>query len=407
MPEAPCTYRRSESVDGFLTVETVGLTEAGHRELQMIAVPEALVPVAERYLGELAFYATQKKAIEPDETIGVPTHFGANFARLIEGRSIGDAIGDAEAAPLRVIDVMDDAPEEAAPMLVLATELFEEAFQRYQRGEMQTAVQLLHTSIDTYPGSESARDLGVNFNNENFRSHLLLYTLSQDPQHLDHALRRSANFQLQQLGAPLELLQKLLSDPERLREQADLVRKVRLATWDHMTEENPEGLSHPVAPLPQPHLHTGPDGALLTALSVVPMEWADTFYRGPGRRAVEAEDALDLVVDVLSRYRDSMPQLVVKVHDGAMMWSATEAERGPLPPPLDRAAGVEHLITSILAEIGLLATAGLSPQQRRAWFELDEGSSPSEEDRARVSAFMQKAEAQLVEIVRASQQAAG
>lgn len=403
MPEAPCTYRRSDSADGQLTVETVGLEDEGHRELQMVSVPEELAPVAERYLGELAFYATQKQAIAVDETIGVPTHFGANFARLIEGESIADT----RDAPLRVVDVMEDAPDDAAPSLVLATELFEEAFQRYQRGEMQTAAQLLQASIDCYPGSESSSDLGVNFNNENYRAHLLLYTLSKDPQHLERALLRSANFQLQQLGAPIAILEKLLGDRERLREQAELIRRVRLATWDHIVEENPEGMEHPVAPLPQPQLHTDAGGGLLTALSVVPTSWADTFYRGPGRLAVESEEALDLVVDVLARYRESLPRLVSKIDEASTLWGATEMERGPLPPPLDRAAGFEYLITAILAEIGALAAVGLDAARRRAWFEIDEGEAPSDEDRERVATFMRDAEKQLVDIIAASRRAGG
>ncbi|HJL18725.1 MAG TPA: hypothetical protein RMH99_23890 [Sandaracinaceae bacterium LLY-WYZ-13_1] len=396
MDDAPCTFTRAESDGGNLTIDTVGLADAGQRELQMVDVPELLAPVAERFLAELGTYATRKKALEADETIGVPTHFGANFARLVE-----------RGPSLRVVDVMEDAPTDAAPRLVLATELFEEAFQRYQRGEMQVAAQLLDTSIETYPGSSGRPDLGSNVNNENFRAYLLLYSLTGDAAHLERALERSASFQIEQLGAPAEMLAGRLGDAEKVSAQVELVRKVRLGVWDRMLEESPEAVEPEVAPMPQPQLHTNAEGGLDTALSLVPTAWAEAFYQGVGRAAVEHEDAVDLVTEILVSHRDSLAALVGKLREGAMLWGTTEMDRGPLPPPMDRSSGLEHLITGVLAQIGLLAEIGLDAEARRAWFGLDAGAGPSDADRARVGDAMAERERTLVAIVRAAQQPPG
>lgn len=387
----PCTFARGEIQDGAMSIATVGLSQHDQPELHMRAVPEMLAPVAERFLGQLAMYATQK-GVKAGETIGVPTHFGANFTRLVGGE--GDTA-------LTAVDVMEDCDESGPPLLVLATELFEEAFRRYQQGEMQVAAQLLQTSLELYPGRPGVQDLGPNVNTENFRAYLLYFSLTQDEQHLSAALERSVSYQIEQLGAPLAILSKLLGDPERVRSQAELILKVRLATWDHMLEETPEAIESPVAPLPQPHLHTNVEGGLDTALSLVPVSFADYFYRGAGRDAVEGEDALALLVDAIAAHREAIGGLVTCTQGATMMWGATEMERQAMPAPMDKATGLEAIIMGVLAQVGLLAGAGLDADARRRWFGL--GGAASEDEQGKVSAFVAEREQELVEIVRQAQ----
>ncbi|HJL16809.1 MAG TPA: hypothetical protein RMH99_14190 [Sandaracinaceae bacterium LLY-WYZ-13_1] len=358
-----------------LRLETRGLAERGRPELEMVGVPP-----------ELAKEARAVLEIIGDRVAGAP-----RLERLV-GAPLEDSVVVVALEPAgdraRVVAPDADADREAPPWPALASLTLDRALAALEDGDDATGERLLRESLARFAGEPArAADLprlGPDYNRENcltYRALAFERPGTDGPRLFAEALRRSEVLSLVEVGGALEDLE----EPDYTH-VAELARFIAYDTLNDDPVE--ERLSSSLALMRSPIWYVEHTGEVARGRGPWPLRFLDLYWRGPARRAVASEWAIEAVVDAVARSREEPLALLEHTFVTNALWrevavAPLRSTGRPFVPP-------SRLLSLMLAQVAYGAAAGLDRDAIRA--SLGAGSGA---DRARALAALAEFEPTL------------
>lgn len=380
---------REMSPDSVI-VETTGLEKFDRRNLQVAGIPKVLVPVAQRYMLEVAAYCVAVKVVGHGQTVGVPWEKGHNVVRAVESKSVFGKDGwlRRKRPTLRLIPPDPGCSPDSPPSLALATEILNHAHERARAGEHEEAAHAAAWSIDIYPGKPGIESRQPGYNMENYLAYEMLFSLTNKREYLEKALTRSIDFQIAMFGVPIQALTHL-PEPEELQM---LVEALRALAKDLHAKIPKVEEGEPRAPMALP-IFTPNGDVLEGGICLVPTEYVQLYYEGPARKMVDDERTPLLVAESAHRGQRDPGRLALLAWMPRANW--VEMQLKTLPIEGVPCLGPEFLLSALLCEVGRCGAAGCTWAETRAHFGLDSDETLEASAKLKLAAIAQQVEGWL------------
>jgi hypothetical protein len=374
-----------------LTLTTRGLAARGRRELEIVAVEREVEPEAKRVLALLADQVAGRRPLTAGELLAVGLDAAAFVVRVVEPPS-GCGWPRAVTTPLpalRVVAPTEDAAFDEPPNDAIATLFLERAESGVGDGERE-----LERCIELFPGDPKRRALCITPGRiTNHENHLSYFALAcrrgrRGRDLYAAALARSAELEASEAGASETELARL--DGGALDQLARTVLRQNLGGTPIL-----ERAGATVAVFVSPFWRAGDKGRVVRESSLLPMASLSLYYDGAARRALEHPEVPHLVAAVVLAHRDAPSELLVRTWPARVTWLDP---RAPVLTTSEPCRPGQGAVSLVLAQLGLLASAGVERSELSTAFGLDadERTARSIEDKlarldARIAAWQTEA----------------
>ena len=361
-----------------LRVITEGLVKHGRLEFELLGVPAALNNAAALLLNRIAEYGVNKKQLNDGDTWA---------SRLPEGFVVAARVHSVESHGqhiLRICDVTDEHCDQPAKTAVCAVAV-SDALAKHEGDREDDATRILKASIEWFPGEVGA-GMRVNHNeNVNQNNNLAYFALAT--MHVDAeknyaaAIERSEDLLTAELGSPMP---PVLGRETLEKDAASIVGAVQgeMATL----QNNPQGqqlmngqMANGIGFLLSPIMRFV-GGQLRQFLAIGPSTYRRYFYEPPVRDTLRDERVARLAAEIYSKWATKPGVVLVLSRDTAVgvyedgYRFQDDRPSKPSPRIATEAKGLSHLpmLSRILASIGRELAAGLTLDEIRARWKIDD-----------------------------------
>lgn len=380
---------QGESSTPPLRVITDGLAKHDRPEFELIGVPVSLNNAAAMLLNRIAEYTVNKKHLKSGDTWAsrLPDGFVV-AARVQAAESFGHQV-------LRICDVSDERCNEPAKTAVCAVAV-SDARAKHEGDQVEDATRILNAAIGWFPGEPGP---GVRIQkNENINQNNNLAYFALAAMHVDveknyvAAVQRSEDLMLAELGSaqpPVvgrETLEKdALAIVTAVQDEMDRMQggqEAQLPTGEH----GGDGIGFLLSPIVR---FVGDE--LRQFLAIGPSSYRRYFYEPPARDALREPRVAKLAAEIYAKWVGTPEMVLLLSRDTAVdvyeegYRFEDERQSKAAPKIATQAADRQHLplLSRILASLGRELAAGLSVDEIRTRWKLDD-------DSARASSAVQK-----------------
>jgi hypothetical protein len=301
---------------------TKGMAGRGFLELEMVGIPLEAASAAAVILNSLAGYMVTEKAVTSGQNWAHEFERTWVVARVFEVTTNGQKY-------FRVVDVENTQPVDQPPRVAVSTIMYEKAMAALEKGDDDTARQLLSDSVAFFPGVPTVQRIGFKEPMVvNFQNHLSWLGLSQSHEGAERekfyrtALERSPEFLTYELGAK-ELPTLGRSDLEKATSgviaaaQATqgaepLGEKVKAA-------ETAKGAAI-MGFVPSPILEPGNEVHGQRELSILPLPFRYMFYEPPVSTHLQKAESHALIASIYLHYQKTPLDLLAVLHDTRLIY---------------------------------------------------------------------------------------